>query len=104
MPPSQNPEIKEISQRIAHLIALLEIPAPKSEINPLWIEYRHLKARRTALEDTAKAEAKAETKGRKTASPKSSSIAGSHTNDELDDTQGILSAGSPRLRPWLRDE
>ena len=98
MPPSQNPELKEISQRIAHLIALLEIPRPNSETSPLWIEYRNLKARRKALEDTAKAEAKAESKGRKTAAPDVRSITGSHTKDEPDDTQGIVSVTSPGLQ------
>ncbi len=88
MPPSQNPEIKEISQRIAHLIALLERPGLNSEINPLWVEYRDLKARRKRLEDTAKAEAKAEAKGSTTTAPKPSSAASGQAKDEPTSSQG----------------
>jgi hypothetical protein len=69
MPPSQIPEVKEISQRMAHLSALLQIPRPTSEVKPLWFEYRDLKARREAIE--------AEANAGQTAAPKPSSISGS---------------------------
>jgi hypothetical protein len=50
MPPSYNAEVKEISQRMAHLSALLDIPRPTSEFKILWFEYRDLKARRKVIE------------------------------------------------------
>ncbi len=100
MPPSQNPEVKEISARMAHLSALLERTMPTSEFKPLWFEYRDLKARRQVIE----AEAKAKAKAGQTGAPKPTSLPDSHTNGKPDDTQGMLSIRSPGLQLWLRCE
>jgi hypothetical protein len=86
MPPSYNAEVKEISQRMAHLSALLDIPRPTSEFKILWFEYRDLKTRRKVIEEPG-------------------SIPARHdVDDEPTDIQGMLSIESPRLQLWLRYE
>jgi hypothetical protein len=60
--PSQNAEVKEISQWMAHLSARLQIIHATTqealhELKTLYFEYRNLKARRQAIEE---AEAEAE--------------------------------------------
>lgn len=106
MPPSQNEEIKDISQRMAHLQALLWIPQTNPETKRLSFEYSNLRARREAIEAEAETEAEAEAeaeaevkteaKDGRTISPEVTSGSISHMNNEAVNTQGILSVGTPR--------
>lgn len=54
MSPPISPEIKEISQRMAHLAAVLQVYNSDPQVRPLWLEYRDLWDRRKVLEDEAK--------------------------------------------------
>lgn len=83
MPRSQNPEVKEISQRMAHLHALLNM-AKSHEIKPLWLEYRGLRERRKLIE------AGEATAGETSTAGQTMALEPGDTNDEPVDTQGRL--------------
>jgi hypothetical protein len=94
MPPSQNPEVKEISQRMAHLHVLLDMAKPH-EIKPLWFEYRDLRERRKLIEAGEATAGEAPT-GETTAG-QTTAEEPSDTNDVSVDTQGRLSVRNPGL-------